>query len=140
MNENLEQCNISFNLKKNTLRGIHYQTYPYDEAKLVRCTRGKIFDVIIDLRPDSNNFKKWMSIELSSENFHMIYIPEGMAHGFQTLEDNTEVFYQMTQNYMPEFSKGIRWDDQMFNINWPNESPILSKKDREYLDFKESDI
>ncbi len=132
------QCNISFNLKKNTIRGMHYQIPPYDESKLVRCTKGKIWDVVIDLRPNSTTFKKWFSIELSEDNFCMLYIPEGMAHGFQTLVDNTEILYQMTQNYMPKFAKGIRWNDTTFNIKWPNMSPIISKKDSEFDDFLEN--
>jgi|TARA_B110000467_G_C18286917_1_gene462186 dTDP-4-dehydrorhamnose 3,5-epimerase len=140
LNGNLVQCSVSFNVKKHTLRGMHYQIHPHSEVKLVRCTRGKILDVVIDLRRDSKNFKKWISVELSEENFRMIYIPEGMAHGFQTLENNTEVFYQMTQNHMPEFAKGIRWNDKIFNIRWPNmATPILSKKDSEYPDFKENE-
>ena len=133
------QCNISFNLKKNTIRGMHYQISPYEEAKLVRCTRGKIMDVIIDLRPNSITFKKWLSVELSEDNFRTLYIPKGMAHGFQTLVDNTEVFYQMTQKYMPEFAKGIRWNDTVFNIKWPNKLSIISNKDNEYDDFLDSE-
>jgi dTDP-4-dehydrorhamnose 3,5-epimerase len=135
LEKNIVQCNISFNLKKNTIRGMHYQSSPYEEAKLVRCTKGKIIDVIIDLRPNSITFKKWLSVELSEDNFCTLYIPKGMAHGFQTLVDNTEVFYQMTEKYMPEFAKGIRWNDTTFNINWPNKSPIISNKDNEYDDF-----
>lgn len=138
LEKNIVQCNISFNLKKNTIRGMHYQISPYEEAKLVRCTRGKIIDVIIDLRPNSITFKKWLSVELSEDNFRTLYIPKGMAHGFQTLVDNTEVFYQMTQKYMPEFAKGIRWNDTAFNIKWPNKSPIISNKDNEYDNFFDS--
>ncbi len=138
LEKNIVQCNISFNLKKNTIRGMHYQISPYEEAKLVRCTRGKIIDVIIDLRPNSITFKKWLSVELSEDNFRTLYIPKGMAHGFQTLVDNTEVFYQMTQKYMPEFAKGIRWNDTAFNIIWPNKSPIISNKDNEYDNFFDS--
>ena len=140
LNENLVQCSISFNEKKHTLRGMHFQVHPYEEVKLVRCIKERIFDVIIDLRTDSNTFKKWISVELSTENFRMIYIPEGMAHGFQTLEDNTEVSYQMSQYHSPEYSKGIRWNDTEFSIKWPNELPILSEKDSKYLDFKESEF
>jgi len=140
LNENLVQCSISFNKKKYTLRGIHYQTDPHEEDKLVRCTKGKLYDVIIDLRPDSDTFKKWINVELSQDNYRMIYIPKGMAHGFQTLEDNTEVFYQISQKYSAEHSKGIRWNDPEFSIKWPNDVPILSKKDSNYLDFKESEI
>ena len=138
LNENLVQSSISFNEKKYTLRGMHYQSNPFEEVKMVRCTRGKIFDVIIDLRTDSDTFKKWINIELSEKNHKMAYIPKGMAHGFQTLEDNTEVVYQMSQYYNPEYSKGIRWNDPKFSIDWPNRSPILSEKDSKYIDFKES--
>jgi len=134
------QCNISFNLKKNTIRGMHYQISPYEEAKLVRCTKGKMLDVVIDLRPNSITFKKWLYVELSEDNFRILYIPKGMAHGFQTLVDNTEVFYQMTQKYMPEFAKGIRWNDTTFNIKWPNKSPIISNKDNEYDDYVDTEI
>jgi len=140
LNENLVQCSISFNEKKYTLRGMHYQIRPYEEEKVVRCSRGRIFDVIIDLRTDSNTFKKWIGVELSQENFSMIYIPKGMAHGFQTLENNSEVLYQISQYYSPEYSKGIRWNDPKFSIKWPSELPILSEKDSKYLDFKESEL
>ena len=119
---------------------MHFQVHPYEEVKLVRCIKGRIFDVIIDLRTDSNTFKKWISVELSQENFRMIYIPKGMAHGFQTLEDNTEVSYQMSKYHSPEYSKGIRWNDPEFCIKWPYDSPILSEKDSKYLDFKESEF
>lgn len=135
LNGNFVQCSVSFNKKKHTLRGMHYQNHPYEEEKLIRCNRGKIFDVIIDLRKDSNTFKKWISVELSQENSRMIFIPKGLAHGFQTLEDNTEVFYQISQYFSPENSNGIRWNDPEFSIKWPNESPILSEKDSKYLDF-----
>ncbi len=133
LNENLVQCSISFNVKKHTLRGMHYQSSPYEEDKVVRCTRGKIFDVIIDLRKDSNTFKKWIGIELSQENFRMIYIPKGIAHGFQTLEDNTEVFYQISKDYMPEYARGKLYSDPIFNISWPIKSPIVSEKDQQWL-------
>lgn len=129
LNSNLKQCNISFNKKKGTLRGMHYQDVPYSEAKLVRCTKGKIFDVIIDLRENSKTFHKWIGIELSDIDYKMLYIPEGFAHGFQTLEDNTEVFYQMSQVHMSEYSRGIRYDDKRFKISWPLPNPIVSKQD-----------
>ncbi len=140
LNSNLTQCNISFNHKKGTLRGMHYQTQPYQEAKLIRCTRGSLFDVIIDLRNNSKSFKKWSSFELNEKNHKMLYIPEGFAHGFQTLEDNTEVFYQMTQNFMPNYDFGIRWDDTQFNIKWPTKNSIMSDKDKQFLDFNEKDF
>ncbi len=140
LNSNLTQCNISLNHKKGTLRGIHYQTQPYQEAKLIRCTRGNLFDVIIDLRNNSKSFKKWLSFELNEENHKMLYIPEGFAHGFQTLENDTEVFYQMTQNFMPNYAYGIRWNDTQFNIKWPIKKPIMSDKDKQFSDFNEKDF
>jgi len=138
LNPNLAQCNISFNKKKGTIRGMHYQDDPYQEAKLVRCTRGSIFDVIIDIRPDSNTFQKWISVELTSTNQKMLYIPEGFAHGFQTLEDNTEVFYQMSEYYHPECARGIRWDDPKLGITWPDvEHRIISGNDLNLQTFDE---
>lgn len=135
LNTKLVQCNISFNIKKGTLRGMHYQTEPFPEAKLARCTMGAIYDVIIDLRPDSSTFKQWVSVELSAENHRAFYIPEGFAHGFQTLEDNTEVFYQMSEFFHPECARGIRWDDPAFGVEWPVENIIMSNSDSEYLNF-----
>ncbi|MCF6147978.1 MAG: dTDP-4-dehydrorhamnose 3,5-epimerase [Candidatus Kuenenia sp.] len=132
LNPELVQCNISFNKKKGTLRGMHYQEAPHEEAKLVRCTMGAIYDVIIDIRPDSQTYKKWFSVELTVENRKMLYIPEGFAHGFLTLEDNTEVFYQMSEFYAPEHAKGIKWNDPAFNIHWPIEISIISDKDKSY--------
>lgn len=137
LNPNLVQCNISFNRKKGTLRGMHYQEKPYQETKLVRCTRGAIYDVILDLRSDSPTFKQWIAAQLTSENRKMLYIPEGFAHGFQTLEDNTEVFYQMSEFYHPEAAKGIKWNDTAFGIEWMEDEPILSEKDKSYKDFAE---
>jgi dTDP-4-dehydrorhamnose 3,5-epimerase len=136
LNPNLVQCNISFNLKKGTLRGMHYQTKPYEEAKLVRCTMGAIHDVIIDLRPESPTFKQWVAVELTAENRKMLYIPEWIAHGFQTLVDNTEVFYQMSEFYHSESATGLRWDDPIFGIVWPQTSQIIiSEKDKSYPNF-----
>ncbi|MFM7886286.1 MAG: dTDP-4-dehydrorhamnose 3,5-epimerase [Pseudanabaena sp.] len=132
LNANLVQCNISFNLKKGTLRGMHYQAKPYEEAKLVRCTQGAIYDVIIDIRSDSSTFKQWFAVELSSNNHKMLYIPEGFAHGFQTIEDNTEVFYQMSEFYHPAGARGIRWDDPEFQIKWQLEHKIISERDLSY--------
>lgn len=139
-NTNLVQCNISFNKIKGTLRGMHYQTAPFQEAKLVRCTRGKIFDVIIDLRPTSLTFKQWFSTEIDEKNHKMIYVPEYFAHGFQTLEDNTEIFYQISEYYMPEYAKGIRWDEKTFDIKWPINPKIISEKDLTYPSFNEHTI
>lgn len=129
LNSKLVQCSISFNKKKGTLRGLHYQTSPFEEAKLVRCTSGSIFDVIVDLRQKSKTFRQWIGVELSDKNYKMLYIPEGFAHGFQTLENDTEVFYQMTQSYMPEYAQGLRWNDPVLAISWPLKNPIISKRD-----------
>jgi len=137
LNPKLVQCNISFNKKKGTLRGMHYQTKPYEEAKLVSCTKGKIYDVIIDLRPNSETYLKWYGMELNENNYQSLYIPEGFAHGFQTLEDNTEIFYQMSKYYNPNHSRGILWNDKYFEIPWPIQNPIISEKDSNFLPFKE---
>ena len=136
LNPNLAQCNISFNKTKGTLRGMHYQVAPYQETRLVRCTSGAIYDVLIDLRPNSQTFKKWFSVTLSAENRKMIYVPENFAHGFLTLEDNTEVFYQMSEFYAPECAGGVKWNDPAFNIQWPEEIKVISKKDKNYPNFK----
>jgi dTDP-4-dehydrorhamnose 3,5-epimerase len=135
INAQLAQCNVSFNKKKGTLRGMHYQTAPHEEAKLVRCTMGAIFDVIIDLRRQSPTFKKWVAVELNERNRRMLYIPEGFAHGFQTLEDDTEVFYQMSEFYDPEHARGVRWNDPAFQIRWPEAEPLVSPRDQQYADF-----
>ena len=135
LNSNLVQCNISFNFKKGTLRGLHYQAPPFEEAKLVRCTRGRLFEVMIDLRKNSETYLKWEGLELSADNYKMLYIPEGFALGFQTLEDNTEVFYQMSQFYNANSVRGIRWDDPLINISWPLQPTVISKKDLSYSKF-----
>ena len=130
------QCNLSFNGAKGTLRGMHYQISPFAEAKLVSCTRGAVYDVIIDLRPDSSTYCQWFAAELTAENYRMLYIPEGFAHGFQTLTENTMVFYQMYEFYHPEAARGVRWDDPTFAIKWPLTARNITKKDRTYPDFK----
>jgi dTDP-4-dehydrorhamnose 3,5-epimerase len=130
------QCNISFNKQKATLRGMHYQSAPSEEAKLVRCTMGAIYDVIIDLRPDSSTFRQWLAAELSAENRRILYIPEGFAHGFLTLDDNTEIFYQMSAFYAPAHARGVRWNDSAFAIEWPIEARVISDQDRNYPDFR----
>ena len=129
------QCNISYNRRRGTLRGLHLQVPPYAEPKLVRCTAGAIYDVVLDLRPDSEAFLRWVAVELTAENRRMLFVPEGCAHGFQTLVDDTEVFYQMGQFYAPDYARGVRWNDPAFGIRWPVEEPILSERDRNYPDF-----
>ncbi len=132
----LVQCNISFNRKKGTLRGMHFQKDPFGEVKLVRCTRGGILDVVIDLRPHSVTYTQWLSVELNESNCRMLYVPEGFAHGFCTLEDNSEVFYQMSSEYVPDSAAGVRWDDPAFAIKWPEMEFTISQRDREFPDFK----
>ncbi|MGB2655142.1 MAG: dTDP-4-dehydrorhamnose 3,5-epimerase, partial [Candidatus Acidiferrum sp.] len=119
------QCNVSFNKLKGTLRGMHFQASPHEEAKLIRCTRGSVYDVIVDLRPESATFREYVSVVLSAENGKMLYVPEEFAHGFQTLEDNTEVFYQMSQFYAPEHARGVRWNDPAFGIAWPEDNRTI---------------
>jgi dTDP-4-dehydrorhamnose 3,5-epimerase len=135
LNPRLVQCNISFNRQRGTLRGMHYQAAPYEEVRLVRCTRGAIYDVIIDLRPHSPTFTQWVAVELTADNYCMLYVPEQFAHGFQTLEDNTEVFYQMSEFYAPEYVRGVRWNDPAFAITWPQAARIISERDQQYADF-----
>jgi dTDP-4-dehydrorhamnose 3,5-epimerase len=170
LNPCVAQCNISYNKKKGTLRGMHYQLSPFEEARLVRCQRGAIYDVIIDLRPDSATYCQWVAVELSADGVpltahgsqptaycsqltastsqlaayclpltasnRMLYIPEGFAHGFLTLEDNTEVFYQMSEFYAPGYGQGIRWNDPAFGITWPEEINVISDQDKNYPDFR----
>ena len=130
------QANVTYSPKRGTLRGLHYQIAPHEEVKLVRCTRGAIYDVIIDLRPKSPTYKQWLATNLTADNHRMIYIPGGFAHGYQILMDGTEVFYQVGQFYAPEYERGIRWNDPGFEIDWPINSPlILSEKDKHWPDF-----
>jgi dTDP-4-dehydrorhamnose 3,5-epimerase len=135
LNPRIAQCNISLNKKKGTLRGMHYQTAPRAEAKLVRCTRGAIYDVIIDLRSDSPTFKRHFAETLTAQNHKMLYVPEGFAHGFQSLDDNSEVFYQISEFYAPQHARGVRWNDPAFAISWPIPHPIMLDRDRNYPDF-----
>jgi len=135
LNCNLAQCNISFNKKKGTLRGMHYQKAPHEEAKLIRCTAGSIYDVIIDLRSESPTFRQWSGMELSAENRHAVFVPEGFAHGFVTLTDDTEVFYQMSEFYYSECTAGVRWDDPAFDIIWPCRPIEISERDQAYLGY-----
>jgi len=135
----LVECNVSFNRRRGTLRGMHYQAAPHGQTKLVRCTAGAIHDVIIDLRPDSPTFKQWISVELSAENRSMLYVPIDFAHGFQTLTDQAEVLYQMSSVYKSEAARGVRWDDAAFGIAWPIAEPIINERDRNYSDFSVED-
>ena len=132
----IAQCNVSFNYKKGSVRGMHYQLPPYEEVKMVRCISGAIFDVVIDLRKDSSTYKKWFGAELSATNYKMLYVPEGFAHGYQTLEKDSVVFYQVTEYYQPGAERGVRWDDPAFNIEWPLTLSEISDKDKSYPDFK----
>lgn len=132
LNANLAQCNMSYNVSRGTLRGMHYQIAPHEEAKLVSCIVGSIYDVILDLREDSPTFGRWQAFELSVSNHRMLYVPEGVAHGFQTLQDDTTVFYQMSEFYHPECTRGVRWDDSVFSIEWPIAEKIMSAKDKNY--------
>jgi dTDP-4-dehydrorhamnose 3,5-epimerase len=137
LNPNVVQCNLSFNTSKGTLRGMHYQIAPHEEAKIVRCIRGKVYDVIIDLRPKSPTYLRWIGVELSSENRKMLYVPESFAHGYLTLTDNTELFYQVSHFYSPEYESGIRWNDRTFNIKWPQtDGIIITDKDKSWPDFQ----
>lgn len=129
------QCSISFNKMCGTLRGMHWQAAPRAETKWIRCTRGAVWDVALDLRPESPAYTKWIAVELSAVNHRAIYIPEGVAHGFQTLEADTELFYQMSEVYIPELARGVRWDDPAFGIKWPVNNPVLSGRDSAYEDF-----
>lgn len=133
----IAQCSISFNKRAGTLRGMHYQEPPRAEEKLVRCSMGAIYDVIIDLRPESVTYREWFSLEISSSNRLMLYIPQGFAHGFLTLEDCTEVFYQISEFYSLEYARGVRWNDQFFGIEWPMEPSVISSRDRTYPDYTE---
>ena len=130
------QCSTSFNKKKGTLRGMHYQVPPFAETKIVRCLRGSIYDVIVDLRPRSRTFMKHAGVVLTSENGRMLYVPAGFAHGFQTLEDDTEVFYQISEFYSPAHARGVRWDDPAFAIRWPDDERTMINRDRTYPDFQ----
>lgn len=132
----LAQCNVSFNRHRGTLRGLHFQRPPHAEVKLVRCTAGRIYDVIVDLRGDSPTFARHFAVELSASNHKAVYVPEGFAHGFQSLEDDTEVFYQMSQPFAAEAAGGVRWNDPAFAIRWPLDPTVISERDRSYPDFE----
>jgi dTDP-4-dehydrorhamnose 3,5-epimerase len=130
------QCNLSSNPRKGTLRGMHLQAKPHEEAKLVCCTRGAVYDVIVDLRRESPTFRQWAAFELSAQNRRMLYVPEGLAHGFQALEDYTDLFYLMSESYQEDLARGVRWNDPAFAIRWPLSAPILSQRDAIYPDFE----
>ena len=136
LNSSIVQANISFSKKRGTLRGLHYQVSPHEEVKLVRCVRGAIYDVIVDLQKGLPPYKQWLGVELTADNHKMLYVPEGFAHGYQTLTDNTEVCYEVSQFYSPEAELGVRWNDPAFGIEWPvTGTPIISAKDKSWPDF-----
>jgi dTDP-4-dehydrorhamnose 3,5-epimerase len=135
LNPKLVQCNISFNTRKGTLRGMHFQALPHSEAKVVRCTRGAICDVVLDLRSSSPTYRDWIAVTLTPANRHMVYVPEGCAHGFLTIEDETEVLYQMSEFYNVESARGVRWNDPAFQILWPEKVEVISDRDRTYPNF-----
>jgi dTDP-4-dehydrorhamnose 3,5-epimerase len=132
----IAQCSTSLNTTRGTLRGMHYQGSPYGETKIVRCTRGSMYDVIIDLRPESPTFTRHFGLVLTADNHRMVYVPTGFAHGFQTLEDGTELFYQVSEVYAPEYARGVRWNDPVFGIQWPDADRIIVDRDRNYPDFR----
>jgi dTDP-4-dehydrorhamnose 3,5-epimerase len=136
----IAQCSTSFNKKKGTLRGMHYQAAPFAETKIVRCTRGSLYDVIIDLRPGSTTFTRHFAVVLTAENRKMLYVPAGFAHGFQTLEDDTEVLYQISEFYSSAHARGVRWDDPVFGIRWPSDERTIVERDRTYPDFRPAAI
>jgi dTDP-4-dehydrorhamnose 3,5-epimerase len=130
------QANLAFSKKRGTLRGLHYQIAPYEEAKLMRCIRGAMYDVIVDLRQDSPTYKQWLGVELTEDNRRMLYVPEGFAHGYQTLVDDTEVFYPVSQFYTPGAERGMRWDDPAFAVEWPvTENLTVSEKDKSWPEY-----
>ncbi|MGO9956927.1 MAG: dTDP-4-dehydrorhamnose 3,5-epimerase [Solirubrobacteraceae bacterium] len=138
LDSRVDQCNTSFNERSGTLRGMHYQAAPHAEAKLVRCVRGAIYDVAVDLRPESSSFRRWFAVELSEESRRSFFIPAGCAHGFQTLRDGTEVLYQMSTPYVPGAGRGVRWNDPAFAIQWPDPPAggrMISERDDGYPDF-----
>lgn len=135
LNTTIAQCSISYNRKKGTLRGVHYQVKPFEEAKVVACINGAIYDLIVDLRPASETFQRWFAVELSAEKKNMLYVPEGFAHGFQTLEDDCEIFYQISEEHQPEYARGIRFDDPAFGFQWPIGERLISERDRTFPDF-----
>ena len=138
LNAQLVQCSLSYTRARGTLRGLHYQVPPHEEGKLVRCTAGAVFDVAVDIRPDSATFRRWFGIELSAENRRALYVPERCAHGLLTLTDDSQVLYQMSGFEAPEAARGVRFDDPAFGIEWPIERRVLSARDASYPDFEDS--
>jgi len=136
LDPNIHQCSVSFNARRGTLRGMHYQTAPFEETKLVRCIRGSVFDVALDLRPESPTYLRHAAVVLDSESGNMLYIPKGCAHGFETLEDGSEVAYQISAAYAPEYARGVRWDDPAFGIAWPLPPAVINERDRNYSDYR----
>jgi dTDP-4-dehydrorhamnose 3,5-epimerase len=136
LNTQIAQCCVAYNPRRGTLRGMHYQVAPCEEVKLVRCTRGQVYDVLVDLRPQSPTYRQWTAAILSADNGLMFYVPQGVAHGYETLDDETELFYQISAPYAPRLARGVRWDDRAFNIDWPlRDNLILSERDASYPDF-----
>jgi len=129
------QANVSFNRRAGTLRGMHYQVAPHEETKLIRCTRGALYDVIVDLRPDSPSYKQWTSVELKADTYKMLYVPAHFAHGFITLEDETEAIYFVSEFYTPGAEQGLRWNDPRFGISWPRSVEVISEKDANWPDY-----
>ncbi|MDT7604819.1 MAG: dTDP-4-dehydrorhamnose 3,5-epimerase [Acidobacteriota bacterium] len=136
LNPPVAECNTSLNLRRGTMRGLHFQSPPYAQAKLVRCTAGAVYDCVIDLRPDSTTFKQWTAVELTAQNYLQLYVPEGFAHGFLTLADASEVFYQVSEVYAPHSAGGVRWNDPTFQIEWPIAVEVINERDASYADFQ----
>ncbi len=132
------QCSVSWNEKAYTLRGMHYQAEPHGEHKLVRCVRGRIFDVAVDIRPESPTFRQWLGLELTADNHAALYIPPGLAHGFLTMENETEVFYQIRERHVPEAARGVRWNDPAFAVAWPAVPETISERDAGYALFMQA--
>jgi dTDP-4-dehydrorhamnose 3,5-epimerase len=136
LDAHLTQCNLSQNARKGTLRGMHFQSNPHAETKLVRCSKGAIYDVALDLRPESKTYRQWVGVNLTADKRNALYIPKGCAHGFLSLEDDTEVFYQMSDLYHPDSARGVRWNDPAFGILWPAKIEMISARDANYPDFQ----
>ena len=136
LDTSIAQCSVATNHRRGTLRGMHFQAAPYEEVKVVRATHGAIFDVAVDLRADSPTFQKWVGVELSAQNRQSLYLPKGVAHGYQTLTDNAEVLYFVSAPYMPSHQRGVRWNDAAFGIDWPLGQPTtIHERDASYPDF-----